>query len=171
MKNIDWGLVLMTFPFIRNCDKKKQPLSLLLTFFLTQWVTVVPAHFSGLFCLVWQYFGWDYYLSHQSELRLYNSNIKNYFDRKIIFGTTTPQAFGAKAPVSNPRDNAIYSHWYMKSNHHPADVPTCGRLCSKEQNQDCEVKDLKVKEGAEFKCTGHQMKRTKAWAVLNFTFF
>ena len=103
------------------------------------------------------------------SVRLYNSNIKNYFDRKIIFGTTT-QAFGAKAPVSNPRDNAIYSHWYMKSNHHPADVPSCGRLCSKEQNQDCEVRDLKVNEGAEFKCTGHQMKRTKAGAVLNFTF-
>ena len=67
------------------------------------------------------------------------------------------QVNGGKAAVvttPNPRDNAKYSHWYYKSDHHPADVPSCGKLCSKGENPECEIKDWVTHSGAEFKCTG-----------------
>ena len=68
---------------------------------------------------------------------------------------------GSKSSSTNPRDNALYSHWYYKSDHHPSEVPSCGRLCSRGVNPDCEVADLKKKEGAEFICTGRRVQRTK----------
>ena len=83
------------------------------------------------------------------------------------------QVNGKAAVVTtpNPRDNAKYSHWYYKSDHHPADVPSCGKLCSKGENPECEIKDWVTNSGAEFKCTGKAMLQLLHLIRMKLQFF